>query len=110
MFFLKPSSPDKKNHSYDLRAPFVSSFDLFSEFSIEEPPTAAGRNLYRHPHDPKIFSQKCEFCDKSSCKCARYRFDIYGLDLILLEIGLWVPLSDVFKQKYTLDDFRKRLE
>merc|ERR1711881_7868 len=73
-------------------------------------PTAAGRNLYRHPHDPKIFSQKCEFCDKSSCKCARYRFDIYGLGLILLEIGLWVPLSDVFKQKYTLDDFRKRLE
>lgn len=110
IFFLKPNSPNQQSHDYDLRAPYVSSFDIFSEFSIEEPPTAAGRNLYRHPHDPKIFSQKCEFCDKSTCKCARYRFDIYGLGLILLEIGLWCPLSDIFKQKYTLDDFRKRLE
>jgi hypothetical protein len=110
IFFLKPNSPDSKGHEYDLRAPSVASFDLFSEFSIEEPPTTPGRNLYRHPHDPKIFSQKCEFCDKSSCQCARYRFDIYGLGLVLLEIGLWCPLSDIFKQKYTLDDFRKRLE
>jgi hypothetical protein len=110
IFFLKPMSPNSKSHEYDLRAPYIASFDIFSEFSIEEPPTAAGRNLYRHPHDPKIFNQKCEFCDKSSCKCARFRFDIYGLGLVLLEIGLWGPLSDIFKQKYTLDDFRKRLE
>jgi hypothetical protein len=110
IFFLKPMSPDSKSHEYDLRAPYLSSFDLFSEFSIEEPPTTPGRNLYRHPHDPKIFNQKCEFCDKSSCKCARFRFDIYGLGLVLLEIGLWGPLSDIFKQKYSLDDFRKRLE
>ncbi|KIW04717.1 uncharacterized protein PV09_04450 [Verruconis gallopava] len=110
IFFLKPTSPDSKGHEYDLRSPYVSSFDLFSEFSIEEPPTAPGRNLYRHPHDPKIFNQKCEFCDKLTCTCARYRFDIYGLGLVLLEIGLWGPLSDIFKQKYSLDDFRKRLE
>jgi hypothetical protein len=42
----------------------------------------------------------------------RYRrtFDIYSLGLILLEIGLWTPLKDIYKAKYTYETFKLRLE
>jgi hypothetical protein len=42
----------------------------------------------------------------------RYRraFDIYSLGLILLEIGLWMPLRDIYKTKYTYETFKLRLE
>ncbi|KAM5349996.1 hypothetical protein ACJ41O_006501 [Fusarium nematophilum] len=42
----------------------------------------------------------------------RYRraFDIYSLGLILLEIGLWTPLKDIYKPKYTYETFKLRLE
>jgi hypothetical protein len=35
---------------------------------------------------------------------------MYSLGLILLEIGMWVPLSDLFKPKYSLKDFKNRIE
>ncbi|QDS69181.1 hypothetical protein FKW77_000010 [Venturia effusa] len=94
----------------DIRTPYISSFDLFSEYSIEAPSTAPGHNLYRHPEDPRIFNGICGFCSSRSCKCPKSRFDVYGLGLLLLEIGHWTPLSDLFKARYTLDDFKKRLE
>jgi hypothetical protein len=42
----------------------------------------------------------------------RYRraFDIYSLGLILLEIGLWTPLKDIYKAKYAYETFKLRLE
>jgi len=42
----------------------------------------------------------------------RYRraFDIYSLGLVLLEIGLWTPLKDIYKVKYTYETFKLRLE
>jgi hypothetical protein len=42
----------------------------------------------------------------------RYRraFDIYSLGLILLEIGLWTLLKDIYKAKYAYETFKLRLE
>lgn len=59
-------------------------------------------NIYRHPEDPKF----------TGVKDRRYgpQFDMYSLGLILLEIGLWQPLADLWKPKYTLSDFKQRIE
>lgn len=112
VFFCKNTPPARKlsKSAYDIRSPYISSFDLFSEYSIEAPSTAPGQNLYRHPEDPRIFNGICGFCNNRSCKCPKSRFDVYGLGLLLLEIGHWTPLSDLFKVRYTLADFKKRLE
>ncbi|KAF2431427.1 hypothetical protein EJ08DRAFT_587448 [Tothia fuscella] len=112
MFFTRtaPSTGQAAKHEYDIRTPYMSSFDLFSEYSIEALSAAPDRNLYRHPEDPRIFQGVCQYCNSGSCKCSKYRFDIYGLGLLLLEIGLWIPLSDLFKPKYSLEDFKRRIE
>ena len=36
--------------------------------------------------------------------------DVYSLGLVLLEIGLWMPLVKLYKLKYSLQDFRSRLQ
>ncbi|MCJ1449254.1 MAG: hypothetical protein MMC23_009774 [Stictis urceolatum] len=36
--------------------------------------------------------------------------DYYGLGLLLLEIGLWMPVGKFFKTKYSLADFKARLQ
>jgi hypothetical protein len=115
VFFLKTpvGSGDATKNEYDVRTPYLSSFDLFSEYSIEPLSSAPGRNLYRRPDDPRISDGVCQFCSRKSldsCKCAKYRFDIYGLGVLLLEVGLWLPLSDLFKVKYSLEDFKRRIE
>ena len=87
---------------YALRSPVVCSFDLFSEYDIETTNTMPTLNIYRHPEDPKFTGSK----DRHHGP----QFDLYGLGLILLEIGLWQPLADLWKPKYTLADFKQRVE
>lgn len=36
--------------------------------------------------------------------------DMYGLGLLLLEIGLWMPVGRFYKSKYSREDFRARLQ
>ncbi|KAF2631542.1 hypothetical protein BU25DRAFT_407195 [Macroventuria anomochaeta] len=87
---------------YALRAPVVCSFDLFSEYDIEATNTMPTLNIYRHPEDPKFTGSR----DRHHGP----QFDLYSLGLILLEIGLWQPLADLWKPKYTLADFKQRVE
>lgn len=87
---------------YALRSPVVCSFDLFSEYDIEPTHTMPTLNIYRHPEDPKFTGSK----DRHHGP----QFDLYSLGLILLEIGLWQPLGDLWKPKYTLADFKQRVE
>ncbi|OJD32346.1 het-s domain protein [Diplodia corticola] len=102
LLFRKPKEPghSSKHPQYELQSPYVCSFDLFSEFNVEVQST--GSNIYRHPHDPRA--------QTPSQSAYAPHFDMYGLALILLEIGLWIPLLDIFKAKYTLADFKLRLE
>ncbi|KZM21924.1 uncharacterized protein EKO05_0000422 [Ascochyta rabiei] len=87
---------------YALRSPVVCSFDLFSEYDIEPTYTMPTLNIYRHPEDPKFTGLKERHHGP--------QFDLYSLGLILLEIGLWQPLADLWKPKYTLADFKQRVE
>ena len=100
-----PSTPGKtganqRNLGRELRRPYLCSFDVFSDTDVE---ISSGNNIYRHPLD----SRK----DKASRQAYRSSFDIYGLGLILLEIGLWMQLSSFWKpQRYDLFTFKSRLQ
>lgn len=88
---------------YAFRSPVICSFDLFSEYDISSTTTAMHpQNIYRHPEDPKYTGEKGKEYGP--------QFDLYSLGLILLEIGLWFPLSDIWKSRYTLSDFKQRVE
>jgi hypothetical protein len=95
-------SNNSKALQYALRSPVICSFDLFSEYNIDTNTAPQPLNIYRHPQDPK--------CTGEKGKEHGPQFDLYSLGLILLEIGLWVPLSDLWKPKYTLADFKQRIE
>ncbi|KAF1840237.1 uncharacterized protein K460DRAFT_296238 [Cucurbitaria berberidis CBS 394.84] len=98
----KRQSANSRALQYSLRSPVICSFDLFSEYDIEPTNAMPTLNIYRHPEDPKF----------TGLKNATYspQFDMYSLGLILLEVGLWQPLADLWKPKYTLKDFKQRIE
>ncbi|KAF2673760.1 hypothetical protein BT63DRAFT_368139 [Microthyrium microscopicum] len=106
------ASQEDWGHGYkhDVRTPYITSFDLFTEFALERPDSTPGMNIYRNTEDPFISRQTCGTCSNEECKCFPYRFDIHGLALILLEVGLWLPIADLYKPKYTLSDLKKRVE
>ncbi|EOA83581.1 hypothetical protein ACJQWK_00157 [Exserohilum turcicum] len=94
-------SANSRALQYSLRTPVICSFDLFSDYDIETHNTMPTLNIYRHPQDPKVTGEKQPHTPS---------FDLYGLGLVLLEVGLWQPLFDLWKQKYTLSDFKQRIE
>ncbi|KAF2019826.1 hypothetical protein BU24DRAFT_419438 [Aaosphaeria arxii CBS 175.79] len=94
-------SRNSRSLQYQLRTPIISSFDLFSEFSLEDSRNMSKPNFYHHPEDPKHTGFKPRNDGR--------QFDLYSLGLILLEIGLWMPLSDLWKDKYSLVDFKERI-
>jgi hypothetical protein len=98
----KRQSANSRALQYSLRSPVICSFDLFSDFDIEKRNTIPPLNIYRHPEDPKFSGAQDQEYNAN--------FDLYGLGLVLLEVGLWQPLQDLWKQKYTLSDFKQRIE
>jgi hypothetical protein len=98
----KRQSANSRALQYTLRSPVICSFDLFSEHDIDTANKMPTLNIYRHPEDPKF----------TGAMDVRYgpQFDMYSLGLILLEIGLWQPMADLWKPKYTLSDFKRRIE
>jgi len=94
----------KTSQQNDFRQPYICSFDLFSEYSIEASASLARPNIYRHPQDNRIPG-----ASGTSGKLDP-RFALYSLGLVLLEIGMWFPLSDVFKAKYSLKDWKRRVD
>jgi hypothetical protein len=98
----KRQSANSRALQYALRSPVICSFDLFSEYDIEPAKTMPPLNIYRHPEDPKFTGEKAKEYGP--------QYDLYSLGLILLEVGLWQPLADLWKPKYTLADFKQRVE
>ncbi|KAF2847407.1 hypothetical protein T440DRAFT_403602 [Plenodomus tracheiphilus IPT5] len=97
----KRQSANSRALQYTLRSPVICSFDLFSEYDIEPTTNTPTLNIYRHPDDPKFTGVKDQQYNP--------QFDMYSLGLILLEVGLWQPLADLWKPKYTLHDFKQRI-
>lgn len=98
IFFRQGQDPQLRRG--ELHRPTLAAFDMFSKTRIERGSNAPGFNITKHPedHDGNFDSIKA------------IQFDLYGLALLLLEIGLWIPLHDLYKPKYSLKDFKLRIE
>jgi hypothetical protein len=102
VIFTTTANDAEVNRVDAMRQPLWASFDLFSKSNIEGVQRASDFNIYRHPLDEPSGKDR-EFT-------VDVKYDLYGLGLILLEIGLWTPIGDLYKQKYTLADFKLRVE
>ena len=85
-----------------LRSPLLTSFDLFSKCNLEGITKQVNLNIYKHPEDDPQIPGRSAATD--------IKFDMYGLATLLLEIGLWTPIGDLYKAKYSIEDFKIRLE
>jgi len=82
----------------DVRSPYLiqSCHDFTTKVKSEEPFAVT---MYRHPtHDVRQSDSVVPACD------------IYSLGLILLEIGFWLPLSKLWKEKYDRRMFMERIQ
>ncbi|KAL9125424.1 MAG: hypothetical protein Q9217_005370 [Psora testacea] len=81
-----------------IRKPYLISWDQRADDAANAPEETHVSRLYRHPQS--------RVGARSAFKPA---YDLYSLGLVLLEIGLWMPLHKLWKAKYTLPIFRKKL-
>lgn len=95
---LKNSSQDEIGSlTEDLRHPYLTSL---AQFSGNEPsPEPLSASMYRHPDDKRQLDDE-----------AAWAYDLYSLGLVLLEIGLWTPISRLWKMKYNNAMFKQRIE
>ena len=82
-----------------IRRPFLTSFDTSSEDTHVAHEESFISSIYRHP--------EAESGKRTTYKPA---YDIYSLGLILLEVGLWMPIHQLWKTKYSHQTFKARLE
>ncbi|EXJ95523.1 hypothetical protein A1O1_00645 [Capronia coronata CBS 617.96] len=87
----------RSNLPKELRSPYLlqSCQDFLSRSQAEEPFAA---QIYRHPNHDIHASEIVP------------AYDIYSLGLLLLEIGLWIPLSKLWKPKYDRKIFMNRVQ
>ena len=102
VIFATTSNEAASRRLKGLKSPIWASFDVFSKSSVEGQGRSSNLNIYRHPQEHPHASDRDLAAD--------IKFDIYSLALILLEIGIWQSLGDMYKPKYTLADFKLRLE
>ncbi|KAL8740058.1 MAG: hypothetical protein Q9190_007198 [Brigantiaea leucoxantha] len=93
------SSERKPWKSGIIRRPFLTSFDQLSRDVDDEREEPFISNIYRHPQ-----------IERSRRTAFRKGHDIYSLGLILLEVGLWMPITKLWKTRYTRADFKSRLQ
>lgn len=94
---LTTSKNDEVGLTENLRRPYLTSF---AQFSGNEPsPEPLSSSMYRHPDDKRSIEDD-----------AGWAYDIYSLGLVLMEIGLWTPISRLWKMKYTNSMFKQRIE
>jgi hypothetical protein len=75
----------------NMRQSYLASFDLFSDNAIDSTETqhSAEETLHKHPLDPRLTRYTRLTSDSKS-------LDLYSLAILLLEIGLWKSVADVF--------------
>lgn len=87
----------RSNSPKEMRSPYLlqSCQDFVSRLQEEEPFAAS---IYRHPEHDIHAAETVP------------AYDIYSLGLLLLEIGLWIPLSKLWKPKYNRAIFMERVQ
>ena len=84
------SSPSFELNQVNMRRSYLASFDLFSENAADNTESMADENgIYRHPLDPRITRYTHLTTESKS-------LDLYSLAMLLLQIGLWAPLTELF--------------
>ena len=82
-----------------IRRPFLTSFDTSAEDTRAAHQESFISSIYRHP--------MAESGKRTAYKSA---YDVYSLGLILLEVGLWMPIHQLWKTKYSHQSFKARLQ
>ncbi|CAF9940906.1 MAG: hypothetical protein HETSPECPRED_002674 [Heterodermia speciosa] len=82
-----------------IRKPFLASFDQSDEDALDGQEEPFISSIYRHPRTNRG--------ERSAYKPA---YDLYSLGIILIEIGLWMPISRLWKTRYSRSDFKVRLQ
>ncbi|RAL15120.1 uncharacterized protein BO97DRAFT_421912 [Aspergillus homomorphus CBS 101889] len=94
---LTTSNSNEVGLTENLRRPYLTSFSHFSGSGPSSEPLSS--SMYRHPDDKR-----------STDDDAAWAYDLYSLGLVLLEIGLWNPISRIWKMKYNNSIFKQRIE
>jgi serine/threonine protein kinase len=95
---LKHSNTDEIGSlTEDLRHPYLTSLTQFSGNELSHEPLSS--SMYRHPDDKRLLDDG-----------AAWSYDLYSLGFVLLEIGLWTPISRLWKMKYNNVMFKQRIE
>ncbi|KAL3444859.1 hypothetical protein BJX65DRAFT_310449 [Aspergillus insuetus] len=94
---LTNSNQNEIGLTENLRRPYLTSFAQFSGNNPSPEPLSAG--MYRHPDDKRSIDDD-----------AAWAYDLYSLGLVLMEIGLWTPVSRLWKMKYNTSIFKQRVE
>ncbi|KAE8413157.1 hypothetical protein BDV36DRAFT_269234 [Aspergillus pseudocaelatus] len=94
---LTNSNTDEVGLTENLRRPYLTSFAQFSGTSSSPEPLSS--SMYRHPDDKRSLGDD-----------ASWAYDLYSLGLVLMEIGLWTPISRLWKMKYNNSMFKQRIE
>lgn len=82
-----------------IRHPLLTSFDTCAEDAHTPHQESFISSIYRHP---RVHSGQ-----RNLYKPA---YDIYSLGIIFLEVGLWMPIHQLWKTRYTRQDFQIRLQ
>ena len=94
---LTNSNNNEVGITEDLSRPYLTSF---AQFSGDGPsPEPLSSSMYRHPDDKRSIDDD-----------AAWAYDLYSLGLVLMEIGLWTPVSRLWKMKYNNSMFKQRIE
>jgi len=85
--------PSKVN----MRQSYLASFDLFSDNAIDsgDATHSTEETLHKHPLDPRLTRYTRLTSDSKS-------LDLYSLAILLMEIGLWKSVADVFPNSSVL--------
>ncbi|THC97646.1 hypothetical protein EYZ11_002872 [Aspergillus tanneri] len=94
---LTNSANDEVSLTENLQRPYLTSFAQFSGNGSSPEPLSS--SMYRHPDDKRSIEDD-----------AAWAYDLYSLGLILMEIGLWAPISRLWKMKYNNSMFKQRIE
>jgi hypothetical protein len=90
LFFGHQSQNRLDLSQVNMRESFLSSFDLFSDNATDGSDSSSPFcALYRHPLDPRTTRYTHLTSESKS-------LDLYSLGMLLLEIGLWISLPDIF--------------
>ncbi|KAH7348673.1 hypothetical protein BKA65DRAFT_501115 [Rhexocercosporidium sp. MPI-PUGE-AT-0058] len=99
LFFEHQSKGRLDFTQVNMRQSYLTSCDLFSDNATDssDPSIDPRTTLYRHPLDPRTTRYTRLTSESKS-------LDLYGLAMLLLEIGLWTSLPDIFPTVSTVPD------